>query len=430
MKRFLTIFIAASIFVAAMALTSCSQWADPYKELDKGGSTVSVKYDAGEGLFVGREGVTLVDVFSYDDVNVGGVKLLSPDDEQRGPGNAYTVSCAKHILGGWFVAKTDENGNTVPDLDKPWNFDTDKLNSTYLKDGMSSSEPILTLCAYWIPFTNFEIYIPDGDGFKLHETVQNDVLRIPSWKDDGSIDMKNMPKLDGKTFTGAYLDSALSEKITADSYKIDIAPGEDNPTVKIYTTWDDGEWYKISTPEQLYKHAKVNGCYIIMNDIDFTDKTWPSAFKNNFNGSFVSAEGGSYSISNVSSQSATGADKGAIFGNIGADAKFENVSFENISYTVNGTPKAASFALFATSIDDKASFENVTVSGSLLIANDYATELLPSIGIYSFGIASANGNVDGITLGEILAGFVAPEELESLPSVTVNDDGIVEIIAP
>ena len=165
-----------------------------------------------------------------------------------------------------------------------------------------------------------------------------------------------------------------------------------------------------------------------MNDIDFTNKTWPSAFRNNFNGKFVSNGDATYTISNISSQSAVGAESGAIFGKIGADAEFTNVSFSALSYKVNGTTKPASFALFASVIDAKATFENVTVSGTLTISNAFATDFISSINNYNFGIVSSEGNVSGITLGDAVAVFEYPEEITNGTTVIISASGTVEII--
>ena len=86
MKKGLTILIAAMvIIVAAIALTSCSQWDTPFEDLDKTGNSVSVKYFAGEGgMFLDREGITLVDVFKADEYETGidgkkEIYLVSPE---------------------------------------------------------------------------------------------------------------------------------------------------------------------------------------------------------------------------------------------------------------------------------------------------------------------------------------------------------------
>ncbi len=429
MKKIITLLIAATLIIAAaMMLNSCSQWADPYRELDKDGNTVSVEFNPGKGTFPGNV-TTLVDVFSYDNVNYGGVKLLSPDDKSRGEGNAYVASCQNHIFGGWYVAKTSENGTIEPDLTKPWDFTKNKLDSTYITDAEpSSSKPVLTLCAYWIPYTNFEIYIPDGNGdFKLLDTVKTDVLKLPVWTDKGSLDLKNIPKWEGMTFTGAYLDKELSNKITDETYKIDVEMGDSNPTVALYTTWDEGVWFRISTANQLYRNASPDGCYLIMNDIDFANDSWPSALsENTFVGKFIAEEGKSVKISNVSLFSSTGSEKSGLFGGVGKNASISNITFENVSCEIEGTTKNAQFALFAPAVDENANLENISISGSFTIANDYATTLYSYLNKIDIGIASASGDVEGVTVSEVTVAFTDPDEIPNA-TVSIEADGTVKI---
>lgn len=436
MKKLLMIFIAATLFVAAtMMMTSCgSQWDTPYESLDDSGNTVSVRYDAGEGVFVGRNGVTLVDVFNYDDVKNGGIKLLAPDDKSRGAGNDYSVSCTGHIFGGWYVAKTDADGNLVPDLTKPWNFGTDKLTSSYLPSGsLSSSEPVLTLCANWIPFTNFELYVPAlGGGFELSKTVQSNILTLPKWTAKGNIDMKDFPKISGKTFTGAYLDEALTQPITTETYEINIStddPDAENPTVKIYTAWEMGEWFRISTADQLRSNAKYNGCYRLMADIDMAGGVWPTAFKGNFNGVFESAAGASYKITGIATEHNTKTTYGAIFGNLGKDVRFTNVTFENVNYKIAGSiaSTTVSYACFAGTVADGAVFENVKVTGKLTFANELITDssFKNKLGNYEIGIASSLGALNGVDVSGVSCEFVAPTDAAEL---VINPDGTVDIV--
>ena len=439
MKKIITLLIAATLIIAAaMMLNSCSQWDIPYEKLDKDGNTVSVEFNPGQGSFAGTV-VTIVDVFSYDDVNGFGVKLLSPDDKARGEGNAYTPSCKDHTFGGWYVAKTDGNGNVTPDLTKPWDFKKDILDSDYLAGGKgtSSEDPVLTLCAYWIPYTSYNIHIPDGNGgFKSLATVKTNVLKLPVWTDKGNLDLKSIPEWEGMTFTGAYLDEALTNKITAETYEIEVPKGETDPKVDIYTTWDEGVWFRITTANQLNRNAISDGCYLIMNDLDFAQDTWPTALSDNtFEGKLVTENGKSVKISNVSLFASTGATKSGLFGGIDEGAEIKNISFENIKCEIEGTTKEAKFALFAPSVDENAVIENVSLSGILTLVNDYATTLYPYIentdgqaktDIIDIGIISASGNINGVTCGEITVGFKTPDEIPDA-TVTVNDDGTVKV---
>ena len=428
MKKVLTLLIAATLFIAAaMMLNSCSQWEPPFEGLDENGNTVSVMYDPCGGIFEQTTNGVMIDVFNYDDVNGSGVKLYAPNDSVRGK-NAFNVSREYHSFGGWYVSKTDNDGNLVPDLDKPWDFDNDKIDSSYLTgDVFSSENPVLTLAAYWIPYPEYNIYIPDKNGgFKLHETVKAEFLELPEWTKNGNLHLNSIPKWDNMTFTGAYLDDALETQITDSIYKIDVPLGQQKTTVDIYTTWAEGEWYIISNPDQLITNVSLNGCYYITKDLNFAEYSWPTTFsKGEFTGRFIAEEGKTVTISNISYESERGADMGAaLFGNISKDAQFTNVSFENVSYTVNGTNKTAKFGLFASEIDAKAKFENVSISGSLTLANDFVTNLYADKSKFDIGIVSCSGNVGGITLGDITLAFTAPEEILGAV-IVLNKDGTV-----
>lgn len=428
MKKLLTLLIAVTLIIAAaMMLNSCSQWEPPYEKLDEDGNTVSVMYDPCGGIYEQTTNGVMIDVFNYDKVMNGGVKLFAPNDAVRGK-NAFSVSREYYSFGGWYISKTDSNGNLVPDLEKPWDFENDKIDSTYLTEGNISSEnPVLTLAAHWIPYPEYEIYVPDGKGgFKLHETVRVEVLKLPEWTKNGNLHLNSIPKWDGMTFTGAYLDNSLKNQITDPTYKVDVPSDQEKTTVKIYTTWATGEWYIISNPDQLLKNVSLTGCYYLTADLDFTDLVWPSAFLGGeFEGKFITEGDKTVTISGISSESERGADKGAaLFGTVSKKAEFKNINFENISLTVNGTTKEAKFGLFASAIDDKAKFENVSISGSLIIANDFVTTLYGSKSDYDFGIVSASGNFDGISVGDVTLAFTAPEELSGA-TIVLSKDGTV-----
>ena len=212
---------------------------------------------------------------------------------------------------------------------------------------------------------------------------------------------------------------------------MEIDENAENPTVKIYTTWIDGEWFRISTPEQLRSSAKASGCYLITADIDMTGYVWPSAFGGNFNGKFVSEGENNFTISGITGANATSKSTGAIFGNIGDKAEFKNISFENAAYTINGSVRSdASFALFCVSADSSAVFENVTVTGKLLFSTLITTDFKPYLSTYSIGIASASGNIEGIDASGVSCEFENPDEITDGVYILVDATGSVDIVFP
>jgi hypothetical protein len=235
--------------------------------------------------------------------------------------------------------------------------------------------------------------------------------------------MKNFPKINGMTFTGAYSDDACTEPITAN-----IASLFDydnvaclNPSVDIYTTWREGTWYKITTAEQLSQNASKNGCYEILADLDFQGKVWP-AFKD-FGGKII---GNGHKISNITVvQTDTKPMNVGLFEIIKETAVFENVSFENVSFTIKGSMNnnGTNYGLLAGTSESGASFTGVSISGSLIIDENmfdsYLFGFYPNHSIHKLvGNGTANGVSESITA--ILDPDVSNAEMSVMPDGTIE----------
>ncbi len=422
MKKIIIKIVTAALLLAALTvITSCTQWDPPYEELDNNGKTVSIKYVAGDGLMSGSSGVSITDVFDIEDATQNSrgeweIKLVSPDDkEKRGEANTLEVSKAKHFLAGWYVRElsVDENGNPLDEdgvltsvsgkaqayrIGKRWDFEKDRLIVDPNKE-YSSYSPVLTLTAVWIPYFNFDFYCENEDGeWEKIGTHQGITLDIPEWKaSDGKLNMKSFPKISGKTFEGAYLDAGKTSALTsAISGEVDYEKGvAKNNTIKIYTTYLDGEWYKISTANQLYSNASLKGNYIIENDISFNGKVWPTVFTNGrFTGKII---GNGHTISDINTQS-TSAQYGGLFGEVGSNASITDVKFENITYTVTGSKSSeAFFGLLFGYVNDGATLEGVSITGSkLIVKNSFCEDFMAKLleGTFKVGLITGNGNHD------------------------------------
>ena len=441
MKRTLTfIALAVLMLLSLVMMSSCSQWANQYDVLDKEGATVSVKFDANGGMFAGTNGVTVVDVFDISTygTNSNGkaeISLLQPDDEDNRGHNAFEISRTGHSLAGWFyeTTETDANGQTVT-VTKRWDFANDKLvldpSVSY-----SSSDPVLTLKAVWIPYVSFEYYADNGNGFELIGTTESTYLDIPEWDlSTGRLDYNNFFEYDGKTFAAAYLDETLSTPITERvNGQFDYENGVSlTPVIKVYTEWLEGDWFKISNVSQLTKNASAKASYEILADLDFSKNAWPAAFINNvFSGTIV---GNGHTISGVSTTAAItkGGDvnHGALFGGLSADASITDVNFTNITYTVKSAAKAASvnLGLFAGS-NAGATLTGVTVTSSkLVIAQSFGEDFSAKIsaGEFKLGVLFAEGECD-IDLSGVTC-EIATDSADSTASfeITVTSNGIIE----
>ena len=396
MKKIIKRIIVAALAVATVsALSSCSQWDTPFEELDKSGKNVSVKFDVGDGMFAGATtDVYVIDVFDPTDfkTNSAGaheIPLIAPDSSQRGD-SAFEVSRTGYFLAGWYkerAPRTDAEGNPLDDFGQltsvsglpqgyiyngKWSFENDTLTVDPAKE-YSSEEYAMTLYAAWIPYYTFEFY--SADSSSPYATVSTKELKVPEWK-DGALSMKTFPKRENKTLEGVYLDANYSvladESITGEvDYEHGVAL---TPTVKVYTTWRDGNWYKIENVQQFLSRASADGSYEILADLDFSGRTWPRTFtRDAFSGTIV---GNGFKMSNITvEQTDTKLRSAGLFASFASTARVENVSFENITFNLRSgsVVGGATFGAFSGGISDGASFEGVSFSGTFAIYPDVNT---------------------------------------------------------
>lgn len=444
MKKISKLLCLSVLLLAVIAcITACGKWGDTYAALEEEGYTVSIRYEAGDGVFAGTNDVSVVDVYALDDMktNANGEKytyLLTPDDPARGQ-SAFSVSYNGHFLAGWYAERTlrvNENGEALDEYGQlcsvsgkeqayvyaePWDFSkplTVDPNGDY-----SAGENYLTLYAAWVPYFNFEFYTVDESGAAtLLETVQAISLDLPEWNENtGKIDMKKFPEADGKTFEAAYMDAALTEaapKTLTGTW--DPATGTSTTdTIKLYTTWMEGDWFRIYNARQFKDNSRLGGNYILCADLDFSDTVWSTTLANGiFTGKIM---GNGYKISNVTVEQADiSAYCGGIFGSLSETAEFHDVTFENVTYKIGigSRMQGVSFGLLAGTVSDGAIFENVTVSGSLLIgANCYP-------GDYTIGLVCGQGTAAGVDD----SGITASAEEGSTATVETNtDNGTVTV---
>ena len=434
MKKKLLFLIAIAILTCTI-LCACSQWDTPYGELNENGNNVSVKFVSNGGMFAGTNGVSVIDVFNYDNAKTDTngnkyVSLISPDDKKRG-NNAFEVSRTGYFLAGWYVAEEKEvNGVVTYDIGKMWNFSQDKLTLSADKE-YDANEPAMILCAVWIPYFTYEFYAQNSDGdFVKYDEEKAISIELPSWNErTGKLDMKKYPTIEGKTFEKAYFDEALTEEITDTvTGSIDYENGISlTPTIKIYTTWLDGDWYKINTANQLYKNATLNGNYILTADIDFADEIWPSAFSNGIFKGKIHGNGHKISNVNVVQSNVRTLEYGGIFGRIGSTCEIKDVIFENVSYTVKGTLAggASYFGLLTGSILDGATISNVSVKeGTLYVSPTlYEDDMIYSkIENFSIGLICGDYNNYGIGYDDVECKF-SEEDVENA-FITITNDKI------
>ncbi len=430
-KKLLILAAAAMIICAALAMTACSQWDIPYDGLDRDGSTVSVRFDAGGGMFASTNGVTVVDVFNVDNYTKDAsgmvyIPLVDPCDEDKREENAFEISKNGYELAGWYV--TDADGK----LGEKWDFASGKLKVDTSKS-YTSSEPVLTLTAKWMEHTTFEFYAEqNGEMTKIGEH-KGITLERPEWNvSSGKLNYKAFVKQAGKTLDEVYLDEAMTIPMSAAvsgeyDYENGIAL---TPVIKIYTTWREGEWIRVTKADHLINSAAADGCYELMNDIVFSDgKYWSSAFtKGEFTGKIY---GNGYKISGISTTASitSKADvfHGGVFGKLGEGAELRDVTFENVTYQIENPGALAAnsmLALFA-SADGGAVLEDVALVGAKIILGEYFATFENKIagGQIIIGAIFADGSTS-------LSAEIVIESLAEGVSATVGEDGLLSFVFP
>lgn len=450
MKRNQYLILIALLLLSVLCITGCSdQWEAPYASLGGEGYDISVRFHVNGGLFAGTKDVSVVDLFSAEngvaqaDGSVG-FYLLSPDDPIRAEG-AFAASKNGYFLAGWYRQRdlrVDENGNPLDEYGVPtsesgrpqgytysgkWDFSTDLItidpNGSY-----SADAPVMELYAAWVPYIPYEIYsVNEASGeATLLSTVEAIDLDIPQWNQKtGKLDLKKFPNPDGKTFDAAYQDLNLTQPLTDTIFGKDHYVDYETATlsvdaVQVYTTWLDGTWFKIYTAQQFYNNSRLDGNYIIMNDLDFSEAVWsPTLVRGKFTGKIV---GNGHTFSNISVIQADNSQINAgLFGSLDSGSTIENLTFENVSFTIQAGSRmqGASFGLLTGTRASDATLSGVSVTGKLLIsANCYPQS------DYTIGLLCGNGKSDGVSYSIDCA---VAEDNNTAITITVNDDDSVTV---
>lgn len=394
----LCLLLAATVVLAA----GCSFEQTPYEINNSENFNVSIKFDAGDGSFADNAPV-IVD--SYDvsgmAVNADGkaeIPLLAPDDANRGK-DAFKPEKNGCFLAGWYAQRTestDENGNVTYTYAEPWDFATDRVqvdpNAQH-----TAEEPVFTLYAAWAPLYEIEFYTLDSQellGSYVFDPTGEAQLNVPAWNEEtGAVNMYKFPALEGCTYQAAYYDAAGKQAVSTETVthpgKLNAADGTvENHKLQLYVDYMEGEWYRISTAEQFADNFSLNGSYELLADLDFSDEIWPTAM---MYGSFSGAiRGNGHTIKNVSITQTDNAKANAgLFGQLTETAVLQDVSFENITFTVKKGARmtGSAYGLLAGTLSEQATLTNVSVSGQLQIdsgcyfgTDDYAIGLLCGMG--------------------------------------------------
>ena len=348
---------------------------DPYAANDADNYTVSVKFDANGGFFTTNTSV-IVDSFDAAQLQ-SGIALLEPDNAARG-NNAFKAVKNGYFLAGWYANRTengtDSNGEIAYTYADKWDFAEDRLTGDAGQS--TSSEPMLTLYAAWVPMFQVEIY--DLETGELLESVSYDPtegkpLTMPAWnKETGAMEMNDLPGRSGYTFEAAYLDANGVRQVETEQLThpgtVDYTTGTaEKPVLQLYLQWQEGEWYHIYSAEQFVDNASVAGNYVIHGDLDFSKEKWPTSMMHgNFTGSI---QGNGYIFKNITlTQTNKSKTTAGLFGQLADTAYISEVTFENVTFTIKGGTRVAgtTFGLLAGTVSEGAQLNGITVTNSKL----------------------------------------------------------------
>ena len=406
----IAIALAVVIVVAGIIWFATSDNNSYFEQFDDSGYNVKITFDSNGGSFKGSNS-SVSDLFKLEEIGEDGLKLIAPDDPKRGKGNTVTLTKTDHFFAGWYrerklVDPNDPDSGYI--YSGKWDFETDTVPIDKNKN-YTAEESAFTLYAAWVPYFKYNIYVPGENGeFELLKTVSAINLTIPEWSEgDVTLNMDNFPEYEGYTLLNVYYDEALTNKVVGtpnESGNKKYITGEwnaetatlVNESINLYTTWQEGERYKIYSTDDLIKYADSKGYYEIYSDLDFNGISWPTAFTDEeFSGKIF---GNGRTISNVSIESTSRSRlNNGLFSSIGESASIENISFKNITHTINlmDAAQGANFGLLAGTIKNGAAFENVALDGKIIIGDDSA--ILAGGTGYSIGKVAGIGNTTGLT---------------------------------
>ncbi len=407
--------------LATLALAACSGSTNRYGQYEKDGYGIRVRYYSNGGQFASTADVDLVDVYKLPES--GGIRLIEPGSDERGPkGEKTQIAYTGHFLAGWYQTRTeitDVNGEKTYSYSDPWDFKNDRL--TVDKDKtFEEDEAALSLYAVWVPNFTYTFYAQSGAEWEQigqyvfnPQTSPSEIV-VPEWDVEGEnatgrMDYHEFPKRSGMTFENAYLDKDMTQPcgetvVHGGSVVAETGTAKDG-NLNVYTTWKNGDWYKISTVSQLQSNISATGCYELLSDTyDFTDETWSVALSEGaFTGKFVSETGCTFKNINII-QTDSQKQFGGLFGQIREEAEIKNVSFENVTYRLNAATRlvGGAYGVLAGTLSENATVENVTVSGQMLVGAGIAT----NFSNYTVGLLTGNGVAKGISFANITADVV------------------------
>ena len=291
----------------------------------------------------------------------------------------YSVpSRVGYYIEGYYFGTKDEEGNVT--LGEKWDFSADRVTQD------------ITLYINWVQYETIDICF-DGE-------VINSVELRPDeegWDVFTAGEISD-PSLSGYTFRGLYFDEELTQPVTYPFYYRDkmlysdadctqpiATAGDGTQAPRLYADFLEGNWIFVYTAEDLLG-MRPNSDVWLMNDIDMSEAEF-SQVSGVYQGEF---NGNGYTVSGIAMERETTRSAYAVgmFTTIGPNAYFHDVTFENITLSVeftennNGSSPTNYVGLLAATWEEGARFENVSVSGSVSYDSSTTGRTVECGGVY------------------------------------------------
>ncbi len=405
-KRIKSILIPFMLLATLLFVTACAKESGHYDGLDAEGKTISVRYDANGGTFATNVQI-IVDAYDTENLPKDSdgnylLALIDPNDSNRGDTDKHMPTKTGYFLAGWYTERTetgkDANGDPIYTYANKWDF----ANNTKTLDSSkeyTSSEPVLTLYAAWVPQFEINFYSMDGKEligtYKYNplEATERD-LKVPEWNDEGAMAMYKFPKKDGYTFQAAYYDKEMTKELTGTivhTGTVDEAAGTATDTsMDVYVDFIKGNWYHVYNLEQFRKYAAPKNSLVLHTDLDFEGGNWNGSLSV---GTFVGTiEGNGHTISNVTvTQNDNSRMTVGLFGVLSDEAQLKDIHFENVTFVIQKGPRTAgtTYGLLAGAIKEKAVLDKVTITASKVQVD--AANFFAMTDDYTIGLVCAEG---------------------------------------
>lgn len=294
---------------------------------------------------------------------------------------------------GYDAAKGMKQSDTLFDFSKP----LEKDEHVYICGGFYEDVKLKLKLLYEDEPFDLIVKVKDDGGNEVEKTIEEGEFidglsyNIPK-RDTGLSDITNIISIENCTVTGLFA-SDDEEKDFNDMAFTPFTgwpirypePDEDGKyhDIILYVKVLKGNYTLLRSPQdvRMLFTRNTGNSYYLMNDIDGDGLQISNLAA--FSGEIYGGKDGR-TISNfvvTNSSSLGNGGRVAMFGEIRSGAKFKNVSFEDmvVRFTVGGggvTMVDASVNFIAYSIRDGATFENVSISGSLEITLSHETNSL------------------------------------------------------